>query len=161
MTDQISFRDARLSDAPGMSAVLKALLAAGKRRSPGDEDFIRARYLENPDNVACTLAVDDHDKVLGFQILTRASEGNPYDVTPGWGVIGTHIHPDAARRGIGKNLFQITRAAAREAGLSNLDATIGSDNPEGLAYYDAMGFRSYREMEGAICKRYRTDMSDD
>ncbi len=56
-------------------------------------------------------------------------KGNPYEVEPGWGVIGTHVSPPAARRGVGTALF----AASRR---------------------EAMGFRTYRTSARATGKRY-------
>lgn len=150
----ITYRPARESDAPAMSAVLMALIAAGKRQSAGDVDFVRARYLISATKLLTTVALDADDTVLGFQALSRAGEGNIYGVEPGWGVIGTHIHPDAARRGIGKSLFAQSLAKAKETGLPAIDATIGAENAEGLAYYGAMGFVEYRRDQETISKQF-------
>lgn len=68
--------------------------------------------------------------------------------------MGTHVNPDAARRGVGKALFPVTLLAAKAYGLAKIDATIGANNPEGLGYYEAMGFRTYRTPDGKICKQY-------
>lgn len=151
------YRDATLADVPQMSAVLQELKAQGKRISPDDEAFVRATYIEDSARICCTLAEED-GTVLGFQSLKKAVPDNPYGVTEGWGIIGTHIHPLAARRGVGRALFAISQEAARQAGLPYVDATIGATNPEGLAYYEAMGFRAYRWPEGLICKRL--DLTD-
>ena len=59
-----------------------------------------------------------------------------------------------ARRGVGKALFAATRLAAENADQQNIDATIGADNANGLAYYDAIGFQSYRTGDNTICKRF-------
>jgi hypothetical protein len=52
-------------------------------------------------------------------------------------------------------LFAQTLDAALGFGLTSIDATIGADNAEGLAYYEAMGFREYRQLEGAVSKVYQ------
>ncbi|WP_300057958.1 GNAT family N-acetyltransferase [uncultured Roseobacter sp.] len=150
----MKLRDATLADVPRISALLRALTALGKRTRPDDEAFVRSHYVENPVNVACTVAEDDTGRVLGFQVLSVAAAGNPWGVTPGWGIIGTHIGPDAARKGVGRALFGVSRAAAQRAGLAHIDASIGATNDEGLGYYDAMGFETYRTPEGRICKRF-------
>lgn len=100
-------------------------------------------------------------RVIGFQSLKRAWPDNPYDVAEGWGIIGTHIHPDAGRGGLGRKLFAESLAAAKAAGLQHIDATIGADNATigadneaGLAYYAAMGFVPYRDGDGAIPHRF-------
>ena len=148
-------RAARDADAEDMAEVQNAIYRAGLRSSPVDVPLIRERYLDREHQVACTVAERD-GRVIGFQSLKRAWPGNPYDVTPGWGIIGTHIHPAAGRSGIGRRLFAVTLAAAQAAGLQHIDATIGDDNEPGLAYYSAMGFGPYRELADAIA--YRLDV---
>ncbi len=152
--DALEFRAARDSDADGIGAVLKALAAAGKRSRPSDSEFALAHYIGAPHQVRCTVAVDPDGEILGFQSLKLAIPNNPYGVAVGWGIIGTHIHPLAARRGIGRALFRSTLQAARTAGLPAIDATIGATNAEGRAYYKAMGFRDYRHSEGAVHKSF-------
>ena len=146
-------RPATKDDVPGMSLFLQQLAALGKRTSPSDQEFVLAHYVEHPDSVLCVVA-EDGGTILGFQALTVATEGNPYGVTVGWGVIGTHVRPDTARRGVGRALFAATLEAAKRTGLRKIDASIGATNAEGLAYYDAMGFRTYRTPDGVVCKCY-------
>ena len=146
-------RDAVLGDVEQMSAFLKELTASGKRKRPDDEAFVRAYYVEDPEKICCSVAEED-GVILGFQSLSHAEAGNPWDVEPGWGIIGTHIRPSAARRGVGRALFAVTRKAAQAALIANIDASIAADNPEALAYYESMGFRTYRTPEGLICKRF-------
>jgi len=150
----MNIRPATPDDADGIAAVLKDLVAAGKRTSQSDADFVLSHYITHPDSIECSVAVDEKGKILGIQSLRHAVIDNAYDVEPGWGIIGTHIHPSAARRGIGKALFRVTLAAAKSAKLPAIDATIGAQNAEGLAYYSAMGFQDYRTMDGAKCKRF-------
>lgn len=150
----MKIRQAEIGDVRQMSDFLTRLRELGKRRSPSDADFVRRHYLDDPDRIRCSVAEDADGTVLGFQSLKLARGGNIYDVTPGWGIIGTHIRPEAARRGVGRALFSATLEAAKAAGLEHIDASIGADNPEGLAYYGAMGFETYRTPDGLICKRY-------
>lgn len=147
----MQIRDAIVGDVQQMSAFLKELTASGKRTSPDDEVFVRAYYIEDPGKIRCSLAEED-GVVLGFQSLKRAEAGNKWGVEPGWGIIGTHIRPSAARRGVGRALFTASRTAAEAASITNIDASIAANNPEALAYYEAMGFRTYRMPEGLICK---------
>ncbi|MEO1639951.1 MAG: GNAT family N-acetyltransferase [Pseudomonadota bacterium] len=149
----IRVREATLADAAEMSAFLRELTALGKRISPDSEEHVRRYYIGDPKKIACSVAVDESD-VLGFQSLKTAEEGNKWGVTPGWGIIGTHIRPSAARRGVGRTLFPVTLDAARAAGLAHIDASIAAHNAEGLAYYAAMGFHTYRTPDDLICKRF-------
>ena len=150
-SEVMNIRQARPSDAPAMSAMLKELVAVGKRTSPADEDFVRRTYIDDPDRLSCALAEDDSG-LLGFQSLKYAEAGNPYGTPPGWGIIGTHVAPHAARRRVGARLFETTRQAAREAGLTRIEAFIGATNEAALAYYEKMGFRTSRLAEGAVVK---------
>ncbi len=139
-----------------MVDVQNAIFRAGLRSSPVDLALVRERYLDMEYRVACTVA-EQEGRVVGFQSLKRAWPGNPYDVPEGWGIIGTHIHPDAGRSGLGRRLFDTSLAAARGAGLRHIDASIGADNAPALAYYSAMGFTPYRENGDTI--QHRLDVT--
>lgn len=128
------------------------LAKAGQRSLPSDPGYVLENYVQRETRVSCMIAVEG-EAVLGLQALSRAWAGNPYDLAEGIGVIGTHIDPTQARRGIGRALFAHSLAAAREAGLVEIDAQIGADNDGALAYYEAMGFRSYIERDGRVGKR--------
>lgn len=147
-------RAATPEDAPGMSAVLEPILSSWGSDRSGDSDTVLDRYVNDPDRIACTVA-EDAGRILGFQSLKRAEPGNVYGVEPGWGIIGTYVALDAGRGGIGSALFAVSRAAAQKAGLVWIDATIGKDNPRGLAYYRKMGFEPYRDADTALAHRLR------
>ncbi len=147
-------RQAKAEDAAEVSTFLNALVVLGKRRLPADEDFVRDVYIGHADNIACSVAEDGDGTLLGIQILLRATEGNPYGVAPGWGIIGTHVNPKAARRGVGRKLFATTQAAAEEAGLHKIEATIGAKSPDALAYYDSMGFETFASDDEKVRKSF-------
>lgn len=151
----MQIRPATPADAPAMSAMLEALIAAGKRTNPGDLDYTMANYVAPPHGILCSVAVEEDGTILGLQVLHRAQEGNPYGTPVGWGIMGTHVSPDAGRRGIGSRLFEASLAAATAAGIESIEAFINRHNVEGQAYYEAMGFRTYRIDGDAICKAYR------
>ncbi len=146
-------RPARPTDAEDMAEVQNAIYRAGLRTSPVDVALVRERYLDMEYGVACTVA-EREGRVVGFQSLKRAWPGNPYDVAEGWGIIGTHINPDAGRSGLGRCLFATSLAAAKAVGLRHIDANISVDNSPALAYYSAMGFRPYRERSDTISHRF-------
>jgi GNAT superfamily N-acetyltransferase len=141
-----------MDDALEISEFLSELTSLGLRNIPSDPTFVRTTYVEHPDNIRCSVVEDIDGTLLGLQILKRASEGNSYGVKVGWGIIGTHVKSNASRRGVGKLLFAATHKAALAAGLKKIDATIGAANAGGLAYYDAIGFRTYKAPEGKVCK---------
>lgn len=150
----MEIRTAVSLDATSMSNMLKQLVIAGKRKSPADKDFVLRNYIEDPQRIRCSVALDGNGNLLGFQSLKRATEGNKYDTPVGWGIIGTHVSLKAGRQGVGTKLFEVTKAAARNAGLENIEAYIGFTNIEGQDYYEKMGFRTYRHADEAICKCY-------
>jgi Sortase and related acyltransferases len=150
----MQIRQATLEDAEGVAGVLMELVAAGKRRKLATPDFALEHYLTPDTRLSVAVAIEG-DTILGFQSLKLATDGNVYDVTSSWGIIGTHIRPSAARRGIGRQLFEATQQAAKTAGITDIDATIGATNDEGLGYYEAMGFRTYERLDGAVRKRFR------
>lgn len=150
----MNIRSAVSADAEGISAVLRQLVAAKKRTRPSDVDFARTHYVEDPRRIDCFVAEDEDGQILGLQCLKLALEDNEYGAPAGWGIIGTHVSPNAARRGVGKQLFAATQEAAQRARLQAIEAYIGADNLEGQAYYEAMGFRTYRLADGAVCKAY-------
>ncbi|WP_288429676.1 GNAT family N-acetyltransferase [uncultured Agrobacterium sp.] len=150
-------RPATLGDAEGMTAVQNEIFAAGLRKTSRDVDTIINVYLKREDYVECTVAENGEGRIIGFQSLTYARPGNPYGVAEGWGIIGTHVSPAATRMGVGRALFAATLETAKKAGLKDIDASIGADNALGLAYYEGMGFRTYRMTEDRVCKTYRVE----
>ncbi|WP_299153669.1 GNAT family N-acetyltransferase [uncultured Tateyamaria sp.] len=150
----MEIRSATSDDAESISDVLKELVTAMKRTKPSDPDFARHHYIDHPDQIRCSIAVDEDGTILGFQSLKTADEGNPYGTPVGWGIIGTHVRPSAARRGVGKELFHSTHDAARRAGIRKIEAFIGEGNGAAIAYYEAIGFRTCRTADGAVCKSF-------
>ncbi|ASV86460.1 MULTISPECIES: GNAT family N-acetyltransferase [Ochrobactrum] len=152
----MEIRPVRIDDADDMSKVLKEIIDATGRQRQYDRDHVIELYISDPNRIECHVAVADGE-VLGFQSLKHATEGNPYGVAVGWGIIGTHVSPRAARKGVGSALFAATRQAATVAGIIDIDASIGDNNDMGLAYYEAIGFRTYRTSPGRICKQYKME----
>ncbi|ETX15395.1 acetyltransferase [Roseivivax halodurans JCM 10272] len=148
----MNIRPARPDDAAAISAMLTALTEAGLRTRPSDEAFVRESYIGNPQGISCLIA-EEAGAVIGLQVLSRMQEGNEWGITPGEGSIGTHVHPEAERRGIARSLLARTLPLAREAALPGIVATIGADNALGLAYYEAMGFSTIEERDGRVLKR--------
>ncbi len=149
-------RAAIAQDATSMSHVLSEILEMWGSNRQRDPNYLRSFYIEHPDNIRCSVAQDDQDNILGFQSLKIIRNTvNPYDLPKGWGIIGTYVRLDIGRRGIGSKLFKASLSEARKAGLKKIDATIAKSNPTGLAYYDAMGFCTYRTLPDSVAKLYQ------
>ena len=150
-------RPATPADAEALCAVLNPIIEAGgttAHRRLFDADRMVRHYISPPLLVSCTLAEVDGD-VLGFQALEWADpEWEGEDFLPeGWAVIATFVRTGLTQGGIGTRLFEVTRAAARAAGVVAIDATIRRENTGGLAYYSRMGFEDWRSDDERISKR--------
>lgn len=145
-------RPATPDDCAAMVELLQGLTDAGKRTRPSDAEFVMSVYIAGPHLISSTLAFEG-DKLLGLQVLSVIQPDNPDGSPAGWGSIGTHVAVDGGRKGVGRALFPETKAAAVAFGLTDIEAFIGADNAEGLGYYEAMGFRTYRTFEDRVCKR--------
>ncbi len=148
----VRVRAATPADASAMSEILRDILALWRSDRPSNVSYVIAHCVEHPERLRCSVAVDRSGVVLGFQSLKRAKEGNAYGLPAGWGIIGTYVDAKAAGRGVGKALFSPSLEAAHKADLKEIDATIGQNNQSGMAFYEAIGFRTYRSKPGAICK---------
>lgn len=153
----VTIRPATPADAVGMSAVLAPILKQWNSARPSSADHILGHYVRHANNIACTVACAADGTIVGFQSLQRAGDGNVFDVPAEWGIIGTYVALDAPRGGIGRQMFAASLKAAKAANLPIIDATIGADNDAGLAYYGAMGFETYRHLDGAVGKRYNVE----
>ena len=102
---EVQIRRATLEDAEGIAVVINALFAAGLRGLDGDADWVRQRYLADPNSLLAQVAEAEDGRILGLQSLKLATAGNPYDTPIGWGIIGTHISPDAHRLGLGRRFL--------------------------------------------------------
>lgn len=151
----IDVAEANADDAARMSLILTESLVAWNSQRPRSVQHVLDHYIEHPDSIRCSVARDGNGTILGFQSLKRASSGTPYDLPVGWGIIGTYVAGDAGRKGVGKALFASSRDAAKATDVTHIDATIGEQNKAGLAYYEAMGFRTYKTRPGAVCKAFR------
>ena len=149
----IEVKEATADDAARMSEILAAILVTWNSRRPRTPQHVLENYIEHPDRIRCSIARDEAGKIVGFQSLKIATDRNPYDLPIGWGIIGTYVDFDAGRKGVGKALFASSREAALSAGLCQIDATIGETNNIALAYYEALGFETYKIKPGAICKK--------
>lgn len=78
---------------------------------------------------------DRAGEVLGFQWV----EGHP-DLPPKTCDIATFVAPETQGIGIGTQLFEVTRKAAKAAGFTHIRAKIRSYNEGGLIYYQSRGF---------------------
>ncbi|MFI8519542.1 GNAT family N-acetyltransferase [Streptomyces sp. NPDC085481] len=65
------------------------------------------------------------------------------------------VHPDAARRGVGRELIDHLAAAAREQGLTALTLTTFTEVPWNAPYYTRLGFRPLAESDPGLTEGLR------
>jgi len=138
---ELRVRPTRRADAPALAGLLNEIIAAGGTTAyevPFTPDAFVDAHIDGPGVITSVMAEDESGRAMGFQILLRSAA-----LGPGWGDIGTFTRRGATTRGIGSALFAATRAAAVEAGLTTLNATIRADNKGGLTFYTRMGFVDY------------------
>jgi GNAT superfamily N-acetyltransferase len=138
----ITVRRASSFDAGSMAALLNAIIEKGGTTAilrPMTADDIRSRMAFAVDQSAWNVAVDETEKVLGFQWIA------PSDYLPPEACdIASFVELGRTGLGIGSSLFDATEQAAKELGYVWINANIRSDNESGLTYYQSRGFRDWK-----------------
>ena len=130
-------RKAELRDAPGMTDMQNAVIRIGGTTAHEVErsvDEVAHAYLTGP-TVLCAHVAEDQGRIIGLQVV-----GLYPGMPDRWGDIGTFVHPDVQRGGVGAALFAATCDWARAHGVPTLLAVIRADNRVGLGYYSKRGF---------------------
>jgi L-amino acid N-acyltransferase YncA len=138
----IRIRPATSKDADALREILNHIIAVGGTtayETPMTLAEFSDHYVSGPELICCLMAETTGGEALGFQALAR----NP-NLPEGWGDIATFTRREPRRPGVGAALFEATRQAARDLGLTAINATIRADNYAGIPYYEKMGFRTYR-----------------
>ena len=144
----ISVRKAAPSDVPAMARLLNEIIEQGGTtayETPFSTAEMEAEYISSPDVISCVVA-EEGGQLLGFQGLFAPHADDP--MPEGWCFIATFADVRSTGKGVGRQLFAATTQAARDAGLSTIDATIRADNASGLAFYERIGFVDYDRIVG-------------
>lgn len=154
----VKLRQAEPSDAPAMIDLINPIIRAGGTTAftePFDKTSISQAYLDNPFLISLWLA-EEQGQLMGFQSLEWCDPDWPGDgkLPPDWAAIGTFVRQCAHGKGVGRKLFAATLESAKQAKPTAIDATIKTYNTGGLAYYSAMGFQDYRQIDDKISKKY-------
>lgn len=88
------------------------------------------------------VAVDGDDRPVAY-LLAEPVDGAAH-------IEQVSVHPDAARRGVGRALIEHLARAAREEGLSALTLTTFAEVPWNAPYYARLGFRPLADGDPAL-----------
>jgi L-amino acid N-acyltransferase YncA len=134
----LKVRPIAASDVPQACALLNRIIRIGGTTAfevEVSEEAFAAMYVTGEDLIACHVVLDPAGQVAGFQWIGR----NP-KLAGECADIATFARGEAPVRGAGRAMFAATRAFAKQAGYSWINATIRADNVAGLGYYAKMGF---------------------
>ncbi|MAZ18202.1 MAG: GNAT family N-acetyltransferase [Ahrensia sp.] len=152
----VTIRPVDPGDVPALCDLLNEVIRVGGatifERPITVEAFID-HFFKSQIQISFLVAAADTGELLGFQVLLT-HEQLPDD----WADIATFARVGSQALEIGRALFAETVMIARRFGLLAINATIRADNEGGQAYYDAMGFVTYKVDEKVPLKSgYRVD----
>lgn len=133
-------------DTADMARLLNEIIFAGGTTAltrPVNGQDLAEWIATDPDQSAWHVAVDDAERIVGFQWITPA-EYLPKEAAE----IATFVQMGQTGLGIGSALFNATQKAAKRLGYIWINANIRADNEGGLIYYQSRGFQDYRIIEG-------------
>ena len=138
----ITTRRAIVLDAPDMARLLNEIIEQGSTTAltrPVTGRDITDWMSSDPERSAWSVAVDDHESIVGFQWIAPHAKLPPESCD-----IASFVQIGRTGLGIGSALFSATAKAAKDAGYVWINATIRADNPGGLTYYQSRGFRDWQ-----------------
>lgn len=134
-------REMQQADISKACGILNEIIRIGGTtaiETPLSEAEFAAAFHDTPETLCCHVVLDPVGQVAGFQWLGQYGE-----LPEGCAEIASFTRRDPLLPGAGRALFPHTCAAARKAGITQINATIRGDNSAGLGYYSKMGFRDY------------------
>jgi ribosomal protein S18 acetylase RimI-like enzyme len=142
LTSAVTIRQALPADAAGIVSVLE-VVAAERIHSAIDRVWTveeERHYIESLSvREAIHVAVDDARGVVGLQVLDLWS--SVLNSMAHVGQVGTFLLPEWRSRGVGRQLWSVTVAFAREAGYRKLVIQVRGSNTAAQAFYRHLGFK--------------------
>ncbi|WP_299281448.1 GNAT family N-acetyltransferase [uncultured Tateyamaria sp.] len=132
-------------DASSMAALLNKIIEQGgttalvTKVTAAD---LKDRMASDSGRAAWHVAVNDNEKVMGFQWID-AADYLPVEAAE----IATFVEVGQTGLGIGSKLFDATKKTAKALGYTWINANIRADNEGGLIYYQSRGFQDYGRIE--------------
>lgn len=126
-------RKALPADATAMTAIMNEIIAIGGTTAhewPKTAASVREHYIDGP-AVITSVVAEEAGRVIGWQSIGDW-QGEAH--------IGTFVQPGIQAKGVGSDLFALTKDLAKQAGVATIIASIRADNVPGLAFYARAGF---------------------
>ncbi len=145
-SSDITTRTATLDDAQELCALLNQIIEIGGTtafETPLTVTQFSDCFLRGPEYWSCYVAVDTRGALAGFQALKHHA-----GLRDDWADIATFARAAPKVTGVGKALFERTKAIAHQLGVKAINATIRADNEGGLSYYERIGFVTYAVKKG-------------
>ena len=137
---EIIVRSAQECDLPALCDILNEIITIGGSTAYEgvfDPQTFDAAFVSGELCVECLVALVNGIP-MGFQAVAH------YPSLPGdWLDIGTFARVSGKVKGVGTSLFSHMAALLAGRGISYINASIRSDNHQGLAFYSKMGFEDY------------------
>jgi len=143
----LEVRKAQVFDTTAMAVLLNQIIATGGTTA-----------ITEPVNAALLSSFMQHERafwgvaeisgqIVGFQWI-EPQASLPLEAAN----IATFVQEGQTGLGIGSQLFEMTKKAARAIGYTWINANIRADNTSGLTYYQSRGFRDWKRVEGVTLK---------
>lgn len=145
---ELHIRIATLDDAGALCALLNEVIQIGGStayETVMDAEKFASIFLLRPAHICCHAAQLANGALVGFQFLEYSHE-----IGGEWASISTFARANNVAnntppvKGVGRALFPFSRDFLINTPTQFIDATIRADNNSGLAYYEKMGFRTYK-----------------
>ena len=132
-----------------LRAQVSALHAAGKPEvfRPGFSPELQAHvYTLHAAPGHAILVAEGEDAIVGFACLKLVDHpGSPYRLPQRYlDVDEFGVDERSRRQGVGRALFEAVREYAKSQGVSRIELNMWEFNQEALAFYEAIGFSTYR-----------------
>ncbi len=142
-----------LQDAAGVAEVLNSVIAEGRHTALTGHFTPEAEqaFLQSLRPRSELFVAEVAGQIVGFQVIepfvtyTSTMEHVAH--------MGSYVHAEFRRRGIGRRLARTTLAFAREHGYEKVVIYVMADNELGLAYYRGLGF----EERGVLRRQTKID----
>jgi ribosomal protein S18 acetylase RimI-like enzyme len=147
---EIQIRLMTADDTDAVAEMWLALVAYHRGLSPdlpdavpgGEHRYIRRLLERLEDPTTCVLVAEHDHQVVGY-ILGMVVDlmQDIFEQQPGGFLADIYVEPDYRRRGVGGALVGALRAWFRQQDITFFDWHVATHNPEGLAFWKAVGGR--------------------